>query len=83
MSDDPYFDIVPPRGGEPAASSTPPLALGDGWRVERQADGLWLFYISPSHQGDMRAVLIGEEEADGLANGSRTLDQVLIARGAD
>ena len=83
MSDDPYFEIVPPQGAAPAPPSTPPLAEGDGWRVERQADGLWLFYVSPSHQGDMRAVLIPEEEADGLANGSRTLDQVLIARGAD
>lgn len=83
MTDDPYFEIVPPRAAEPSPPSTPPLAEGVGWRVEQQADGLWLFYVSPSHQGDMRAVLIGDEEADGLAAGSRTLDQVLIARGAD
>ena len=81
MTDDPYFSIGPAR---PIAGVAAPdaMARGDGWRVERQSDGLWLFYISGEQGGRERAILIDEAAADALAAGERTLDDVLIARGA-
>lgn len=82
MTDDsPYFDIVPARPIAPVATPDA-VARGDGWRVERQPDGWWLFYISGGHQGEERAILIDRADTDALANGARTLDDVLIARGA-
>lgn len=79
--DSAFFDIVPPK---PIASAKRRDALpsGNGWRVDRQPDGLWLFYISGGHTGDERAILIDEADADALRSGARSLDAVLIARGA-
>lgn len=82
-SDDAYFEIVPATPVVAAKPKPGEIARGAGWRIARQEDGLWLFYLSPSHQGDERAILIRENEADALASGKKTLDDILIARRAD
>lgn len=79
--DSAFFEIVPPRPVA-AADRLDTVASGPAWRVERQADGLWLFYISGEHIGDERAILIDDDDANALRVGDRTLDDVLIAHGA-
>ena len=79
--DSAFFEIVPPRPVAPAAR---PLAVASGpaWRVERQPDGLWLFYLSGEQGGGERAILVDQADVDALRAGDRSLDDVLIARGA-
>ena len=79
--DSPYFDIVHAAPILPTASPAP-YAEGEAWRVERQPNGFRLFYLSGGHRGEERAILIDAGDADALAVGRRTFDDVLIARGA-
>ena len=81
MNESDFFDIVPAR---PITPNPPRAALASGpaWEVERQPDGLWLFYLSGEQGGGERAILIGEEGPEDLRDGTRSLDDVLIARGA-
>lgn len=76
------FEIVPARPrGEPTPRDSV-VASGLAWEVVRQTDGLWLFYLSGAQGGGERAILVDETDTEALRSGQRTLNDVLIARGA-
>lgn len=81
MDESPYFRIVDAEPITPNPSKTA-IASGSSWRVEREPDGLWLYYISGSHQGDERAILIGEGDLVALRDGERSVGEVLHTHGA-
>lgn len=80
--DSAYFEIVPARPRVEPKPRDSVVATGLAWEVQRQADGLWLFYLSGEQGGGERAILVDEADTEALRSGRRTLDDVLIARGA-
>ena len=57
-------------------------AKGRTWVVLKRDGGFVLDYFSGEHGGGGKQAPIEKEEAEGLATGEATVDEILIAHGA-